>query len=401
LLEIPQELLQPGSSGESAVRHLSGNVAGKPRDADRDVERMRWFVREGGNEPVKFELRNGKKLEVRASPIPEVGAVCTIADITISELSEERMRQSHKLDALGELAGGVAHEYNNLLTSILGFARRALKKPGDEDRVREALQSITEASGRASEITQQMLTFSHKQVLAPTVVDIGETIRDMETLLRIFVQANIEISFDIRTHAHANVDPALLTQCISNLVTNSRQAMSDGGKITISCDATALTAPLATSHGDRLTPGRYVRIAVADTGGGIEPEVLAQIFDPFFTTREIGKGTGLGLSVVFGMVKNQGGAVGVESTPGAGTTFTIYLPEVEAPSPGVAAAAEEAKALTEANEANEANEAAEPAGERAATQPGVPPETQGDSASVTEDPAKDDAKDDMEIMRFL
>ena len=331
LLEVSPELIQHGSSFEPVLQHLSNVLVDKPYRAALSVDGMRAFVRDGANQPVKFIFNTGKTLAVQANPIPEVGAVFTVADVTLAQLTESRARQSHKLEALGELAGGVAHEYNNLLTSILGFARMALRKFNDQDRVRESLQEIVEASGRATDITQQMLTFSNKQVLAPIVVDIGETIRSMEPLLRVFVQANLEVRFDIRTQARASIDPALLTQCVSNLVMNSRQAMPDGGTITITCDAVAPSEYFATSHGDKLAPGRYVSITVSDTGRGIDSEVLTHIFDPFFTTREVGAGTGLGLSMVFGMAKNQGGAIHVESTPGEGATFTIYLPEVEVP----------------------------------------------------------------------
>jgi signal transduction histidine kinase len=208
----------------------------------------------------------------------------------------------------------------------------ALKKMNDEDRVRESLQEIIEASGRATEITQQMLAFSKKQVLMPVVVDVGETISDMEPVLRVFIQSNLDIGIDIKSKGYASIDPALLNACIGNLVKNSRQAMPNGGTVTIVCDTAEFDETFVTSHGDKLAPGRYVSVAVTDTGRGMDPKVLAHIFDPFFTTRDVGAGTGLGLSMVFGMAKNHNGAVDVESSPGNGATFTIYLPQVPAPS---------------------------------------------------------------------
>jgi signal transduction histidine kinase len=242
----------------------------------------------------------------------------------------------------------------------------ALKKMNDEDRVRESLQEIIEASGRATEITQQMLTFSKKQVAMPVVVNVGETIADMEPVLRVFVQSNLDIRFDIKSEGYASVDPALLHACIGNLVKNSRQAMPDGGTITIVCEPAEFDETFVTSHGDKLAPGRYVRIAVRDTGRGMDPKVLAHIFDPFFTTRDVGAGTGLGLSMVFGMAKNQNGAVDVESAPGNGATFSIYLPQVPAPSGQTAD-----DVTTEATDATDATMAAD--AEPPATDPSVVP----------------------------
>jgi PAS domain S-box-containing protein len=341
LNEISPELVQQGRSFLPVLRHLESVVKSDIRRTELTVDGVRKVVRNGSSKPIKFTFRSGRTLEIRANPIPEVGTVFTVADVTLALLSEGRARRGRKLEALGELAGGVAHEYNNLLTSVQGYARMALKKLGNEDRVREALQEIVEASGRATEITQQMLTFSKKQVSAPMIVDVGEALRSMEPVLRVFLQSKLEIRFDIKSHSRASVDPALLTQCVSNLVTNSRQAMPDGGTITITCDTVELREPFFASHGDRLEPGRYISIAVNDSGRGIEPEVMPQIFDPFFTTREVGAGTGLGLSMVFGMAKNQNGAINVESTPGQGATFTIYLPEI-------LAAPEQAGATTDA-----------------------------------------------------
>jgi signal transduction histidine kinase len=331
-MEMSPELTRQGKSFEPVLELMRREVAERSKGAEMSAEGMRLIVRSGTGKPVKFKFRSGRTIEARANPIPEVGAVFTVADITEALRTEGRVRQNHKLEALGDLAGGVAHEYNNLLTSIQGFARMALKKMNDEDRVRESLQEIIEASGRATEITQQMLAFSKKQVLMPVVVDVGETISDMEPVLRVFIQSNLDIGIDIKSKGYASIDPALLNACIGNLVKNSRQAMPNGGTVTIVCDTAEFDETFVTSHGDKLAPGRYVSVAVTDTGRGMDPKVLAHIFDPFFTTRDVGAGTGLGLSMVFGMAKNHNGAVDVESSPGNGATFTIYLPQVPAPS---------------------------------------------------------------------
>lgn len=396
LMEISPELTRQGKSFDPVLEFLRREVAEHSNGTAISVDGMREIVRTGTGKPVKFKFRSGKTIEARANPIPEVGAVLTIADITEALVTEGRIRQGHKLEALGDLAGGVAHEYNNLLTSIQGFARMALKKLTDEDRVRESLQEIIEASGRATEITQQMLTFSKKQVAMPVVANVGETIADMEPVLRVFVQSNLDIRFDIRSEGYASVDPALLNTCLGNLVKNSRQAMPDGGTITIVCDTAEFDETFVTSHGDKLAPGRYVSITVTDTGRGMDPKVLAHIFDPFFTTREVGAGTGLGLSMAFGMAKNQNGAVDVESAPGNGATFTIYLPQVPAPSDqtadGATTEATDATVVTDATEAADGTTAAD--AEPPAPSPDRPPPATGPNVV----PTREDAEN---LMRFL
>ncbi|MDJ0893727.1 MAG: PAS domain S-box protein [Alphaproteobacteria bacterium] len=256
---------------------------------------------------------------------------CVIArDISERKSTEERLRQGQKMEALGQLAGGVAHEFNNILTSIGGFARMALAKPDDSERVRECLKEVTAACGRASSLTRQMLTFSHKQVLEPKVMRIGAVIKDMEKLLSTCLDETIHLGLEISGEdVCAKVDPTSLTQSIVNLAINARHAMPDGGDLTVGCEPMALRAPMVSRHGDELPPGDYVRIFVTDQGTGIDNETLLHIFEPFFTTKDTGSGTGLGLSLVYGMVRNSGGVVDVESTVGAGTTFSIYLPVVD------------------------------------------------------------------------
>ncbi|MBI3451730.1 MAG: PAS domain S-box protein [Rhodospirillales bacterium] len=285
--------------------------------------------------PARLRTSAGKLFpaEISASFVEFDGKeyVCIFArDVTDRVATEERLRQSQKMEALGQLAGGVAHEFNNILTSVMGFTRMALQKIDRTDRVKECLTEVLESSKRAADLTRQMLTFSHKQVLEPRVLRVGPTIRGMEKLLRTLVEASIDLEWAIGdAESCIEADPTRLSQCIVNLVVNGRHALPDGGRIRIGVERAQYDAPFFTSHGDELPPGVYARIDVSDDGIGIEPATLQHIFEPFFTTKKAGQGTGLGLSLVYGMVKNSGGAIHVESAVGKGTTFSIYMPTTD------------------------------------------------------------------------
>ncbi len=327
VLNQPPEIFAPGADFASALRELIERGDLGSHDRQRDIDMFFEMARNRDVNHFERELPGGKTLSVRINPLPNGGNVITFTDVTKRAAADERLRHGQKLEALGQMAGGIAHEFNNLLTSLSGFAHMALKKPNDKDRVITCLEEISEVSGRAIEITRQMLTFSHKQVLAPAVVRAGETVRGMEKLLHAFIEASIELSFEVSDdEVCIEVDPARLSQCIVNLVNNSRHAMPNGGAVVVRCERVEIESNYVTKHGDELPHGSYVRIAIADTGTGIDPESLSRIFDPFFTTKDAGVGTGLGLSLVYGMVTNSRGAIDVESEVGVGTTFSIYLP---------------------------------------------------------------------------
>ena len=327
VLKQPPEAFQPGSDFTSDLSALIERGDLGSHDRQRDFDMFFKMARSRDSNLFERELPSGETVSIRIEPLPNGGNVVTFTDVTYRAVANERLRHGQKLEALGQMAGGIAHEFNNLLTSLSGFAHMALKKPDDSDRVITCLEEISEVSGRAIEITRQMLTFSHKQVLAPTVVLAGETVRGMEKLLSAFIEASVELRFEmIDEDACIEVDPARLSQCIVNLVNNARHAMPDGGSVTVRCETVDFTSNHVTKHGDELTYGPYVHISVADTGTGIDPDSLSRIFDPFFTTKEAGVGTGLGLSLVYGMINNSKGAIDVESEIGVGTTFSIYLP---------------------------------------------------------------------------
>jgi two-component system cell cycle sensor histidine kinase/response regulator CckA len=304
---------------EMMFRDMIGALAAGPDRSRtfRTVHRHKY----GHEIPVEIVL------QYIASPDQEPRFVAIVRDITARVKTEDRLRQAKKLKALGLFAGGIAHEFNNLLTSIGGFARMALKKPDDGTRVVDCLNEIVEVSGRAAELTRQMLTFSHRQVLSRSVVRMADLLGGMDTMLRNFIDEHIELAIDCGAgDTCVEIDPPRFTQCIVNLVDNARRAMPDGGRLAIRCEEVSFERDFFTSHGDVLPPGRYCRIAVADDGVGILPEVAQKMFDPFFTTRERGRGAGLGLSLAYGMIKNWGGAIHAESAPGQGSTFSIYLP---------------------------------------------------------------------------
>jgi two-component system, cell cycle sensor histidine kinase and response regulator CckA len=243
--------------------------------------------------------------------------------------AEAHLRQAQKMEAVGNLAGGVAHDFNNLLTAIIGFGEMALDADAPPDDVRTYVQEMVKAGERAAVLTRQLLAFSRRQVLRPEVIDLNVVVENMDRLLQRVIGEDIDLQ--TRLHpglGHTRADPGQIEQVLLNLAVNARDAMADGGQLSIQTSNCTLDGMYADQHAE-VTPGPYVQIAVTDTGHGIPPEVLARIFEPFFTTKEQGKGTGLGLATVYGIVKQSGGHLSVYSEVGIGTTFRIYLPQVD------------------------------------------------------------------------
>jgi PAS domain S-box-containing protein len=246
------------------------------------------------------------------------------------KLSEAQLRQAQKMEAVGRLAGGVAHDFNNVLTAIFGYADLLIDSFEPHHPGRADLLEIKRAAERAANLTRQLLAFSRKQVLQPRRVVVNTVVANMEPLLRRLVGDDVELHIELDgTAGEVRADPGQLEQVLMNLAVNARDAMPDGGQLSISTANELITAEAAGGR-DGFEPGAFVRLDVTDTGEGIPENVRRHIFEPFFTTKEQGKGTGLGLATVYGIVKQSGGWIYVSSEPGAGTTFSIYLSRVDA-----------------------------------------------------------------------
>jgi PAS domain S-box-containing protein len=283
----------------------------------------RWFVARG----VPILDRDGTTREW----------VGTCTDITKRRDTEETLRKkemelqsAQRLDAVGRLAGGIAHDFNNLLTAILGPAELATAQLPEGHPVRDDLHDIRVAARRASDLTRKLLAFGRQQVMAPVVLDVNEAVRSASQLLSRVIGELVRLEVTLNAAAATvKVDRTHFEQIIVNLAVNARDAMPEGGRLTIETHDAEIDASMADKHHD-LTPGRYVLVAVSDTGTGIDAETQKQIFEPFFTTKGQEKGTGLGLSTVYGIIRQSRGHIYVYSEVGQGTTFKIYLPYVDA-----------------------------------------------------------------------
>jgi len=269
----------------------------------------------------KFPLRNTEG---------EVYAICGIAtDITERKSLEAQLRQSQKMEAIGRLAGGIAHDFNNMLTVINGFSELMLLSLPVGDPHRNTAEHIRQAGEKAATLTRHLLAFSRQQVLQPRVLDLNAVVANMDTMLKRMIAEDIDLLTILSPGSTpVKADPGQIQQILMNLVVNARDAMPDGGRLTIETADVVLDTDYARRHVG-VSPGRYVMLAVSDNGCGMDKQTQARIFEPFFTTKEEGKGTGLGLSTVYGIVKQSGGNIWVYSEPGRGTTFRIYLPRIE------------------------------------------------------------------------
>ena len=277
-------------------------------------------------------------------PIKDAGGRVTSVlgvarDITERRRLERQVLQSQKMEAIGRLAGGIAHDFNNLLSVILGFGSLLLDRLDPASPLRKAAEEIKKAGERAAGLTRQLLAFSRRQILEPRVIDLNAVVTGTETMLRRLIGEDVELHMDLaRDLGRVQADPGQIEQVIVNLAVNAKDAMPEGG--TIRMETADASFSEAQPRGGTVMPaGPYVLLSIGDTGCGMDREIQARIFEPFFTTKQPGKGTGLGLSTVYGIVKQSGGFIWVESQPGRGSTFRIYLPSVQAGMADVEAAA--------------------------------------------------------------
>jgi len=271
-------------------------------------------------------------VEIALGPLDtEEGVIVstTIVDITERKKLETQLRLSQRMEAIGRLAGGVAHDFNNLLTVILGSADMALEKLRLDHPDRRKLELIRQAGSSAADLTRQLLAFSRQQMFQPRVLELNEVVEQIEALLRRMIGENIDLAIILEPSlGYIKADAGQIEQVLINLAVNARDAMPEGGRITIEGQNVELDECYRTKH-QQVVPGQYVMLAVGDTGCGMDYATQSRIFDPFFTTKELGKGTGLGLATVYGIVKQSGGYIWVYSELGKGTIFKIYLPRVE------------------------------------------------------------------------
>jgi len=349
-LRLPDSPIIFASAGfERITGYRAEEVLGKNcrflqgKDTDRDtVTRLREAIAE--RRACVVEILNYRKdgtpfwNALSLNPVEdEVGAIRYFvgvqSDITERRKLEEQLRQSQKMEAVGRLAGGVAHDFNNLLTVIGGYSEELLAKAELGDAVREPVMAIKLAGERAAGLTRQLLGFSRQSILTPVVLDLNDVVTETGRLIRRLIGEDIRLRIIAEPRLEkVKVDPSQLDQVLLNLSVNARDAMPDGGELTIETSNVTLSEEFAAKHLD-CAAGPHVLLAVTDTGSGMAPEVLARVFEPFFTTKERGKGTGLGLAVVFGIVRQCGGGIHVYSEPGHGSTFKIYLPVVAEQAP--------------------------------------------------------------------
>jgi len=329
------ERLYGYSAGEAVGQHVNLIV---PKDRPEEIPRIMEMVRRGDSiehyESVRV-AKDGRQLQmsISVSPLRDVdgkivGASAIARDVTEQRKAEGHLRQTQKMEAIGRLAGGIAHDFNNIL-GIISACTELLHSHVPSGSPQEFVGNIRQAIERGAALTRQLLAFSRASVVQPTIVDLNHHLGDISKLLRPLMGDDVEIVVSPRsTSALVELDPGQLDQILVNLAVNSRDAMPQGGKFILETRTIDLDETF-THHHEPMVPGKYVQLAVSDTGIGMEESIVTRIFEPFFTTKQPGKGTGLGLATAYGLVKQMRGHIWVYSEPGRGTTFKIYLPCAE------------------------------------------------------------------------
>ena len=341
----PAALKILGASSGQQLRDSAVLDRVDPACRDAEEARLRNVVTERATalfEREKWVRLDGSSLDVAVSAVPferdgEPGALVFFSDVSeqtrneaARRLLEDQFRQAQKLESVGRLAGGVAHDFNNLLMIISGYTQMLREDIALDDRLRDPLEQISRAAARAADLTRQLLAFSRRQISAPQQRAVNELLGGVEKMLRRLIGEDIRLVLSLSPDAGAiSVDPGQFEQVIMNLAVNARDAMPQGGRLTV--ETARVVAGDASTH-SRLAvlPGMYTSVTVSDTGTGMSPEAKAHVFEPFFTTKEAGKGTGLGLSTVYGIVKQSGGSIWADNAPGQGCVFRMLFPTVEA-----------------------------------------------------------------------
>jgi PAS domain S-box-containing protein len=331
LTGLPVEVLIPERVRERHADHRSGFLVhpnARPMGIGMDLAGRR---KDGSEFPVEISL----------SPVVTDEAVevfATVVDITARKAAEMQLLQAQKLESIGRLAGGIAHDFNNMLFAIRGFGEMLIEDLAperqsafDHEAARMSVEAITTAADRAAALTHQLLAFSRRQDVTPRTIDLNVSVQSIEPMLRRLIEEHIHLDLSLEPGlGMIRADPGQVDQILLNLVVNARDAMPEGGTVTIATHSTEFEARDTNEH-FAAAPGRYVQLAVSDTGVGMDRETKEHIFEPFFTTKEVGKGTGLGLATIYGIVQQLGGHLWLYSEPGQGSTFKLYFPLHEAP----------------------------------------------------------------------
>jgi signal transduction histidine kinase len=339
-----------GSIAQQRRPHLTNQVVSDPQIHDQEWVQREGMVAFAGYPLVVHERVLGVMAMFARQPLSEfvpkaLASVASAVAVGIERKraeealrqSEERLRQGQKMEAVGRLAGGVAHDFNNLLTVIISYSDLLLEDLGSDDPKRDDVGQIRKAAEGAAALTRQLLAFSRQQVLEPKVLDVNASVVSTEKLLKRLIGEDVQLATSLAPDlGRVKVDPGQVEQIIMNLAVNARDAMPQGGRMTIETANVDMDEIYVRSHAPA-RPGRYVMLALSDTGIGMDEPTKARIFEPFFTTKDPGKGTGLGLATVYGIVKQSGGFIWVYSEPGHGTSFKLYLPRVDEPAEPVAA----------------------------------------------------------------
>jgi PAS domain S-box-containing protein len=317
-LFLPDRMTLVPVEGNPLLRAAKGE-----RVSDEEI-----FVRNG--------VVSGASVLVKGTPLFDeagdvVGGICVLRDVTEQRLLEQELQQAQKMEAIGRLAGGVAHDFNNVLTIISSYAAVLGQEFEAGDPRTEDVQQILTASQRAASLTGQLLAFSRRTIVQPRVVDLNEIVSGVEKMVRRILREDVDLRTVLaESLGRVRADIGQIEQVLLNLVVNASDAMPTGGKLTIETQNVALRSGSVPAH-PGIGPGEFVMLAVSDTGVGIDRQTQSRIFEPFFTTKELGKGTGLGLATVYGIVQQSGGRIVVYSELGQGTSMKIYLPRVDAP----------------------------------------------------------------------
>ncbi|HKT79172.1 MAG TPA: ATP-binding protein [Vicinamibacterales bacterium] len=337
-------ILAYGFSAEEFSRMTLEDI--RPKEGIEALSKRPWRGQPEFNGTSRHRTKEGRLIDVyvrlrEVSIDGRKAQLVLIEDVTEQRQLEEQLRQSQKMEAVGQLAGGVAHDFNNLLTAIQGYATMLGEALPAGSVQRDEAREISRAADRAAELTRQLLAFSRKQMFELRVISISEIVQDITPMLRRLVNESIEVVCLPRARGLVKADPVQLQQVLLNLIVNARDAIGNvGGRITVETGDALLDATNLLES-KRVPPGKYVTLRVSDSGDGMDADTQVHIFEPFFTTKPQGRGTGLGLSTVYGIIKQSGGHISVESQPGRGTTFTVYLPltdeapavRADAPSP--------------------------------------------------------------------